>query len=95
MVDYRILIDIRSGLSSTPLIKEDDLEGQYIDGCRNGGLGKSLALYFSGLKNPRSLGSTPPPGPPDSEFLVQVSVPMEKDELLAHHAKIPLGVVQN
>jgi len=60
---------------------------------KNGGLGKSLALYFSGLKNPRSLGSTPPPGPPD-DFLVQVSV-IEKDELQAHHAKIPLGEGQN
>ena len=24
-----------------------------------------FTLYFSGLKNPRSVGSVPPPGPPD------------------------------
>ena len=56
---------------------------------RNGSSGKSLTLYFSGLKNPRSLESTPPPGPPDSEFLVQISVPTEKANN-KHHAKIPL-----
>ena len=56
MVDYRILIDIRSGFSGTPLIKEDNLERRFVDGCEKWGFRKVTRLVFLRVEKPSITG---------------------------------------